>query len=146
MHTLTKTAVAALCAASLVGCTDSPTGPETVNVTGTVSYQGNPVAGANVLFQPIDGSSDTLASQSLTDETGRFELSTHVGGGKFKPGIVPDKYAVTITKLDTASISTTLAPPKNLLPKKYGNAKTSGLSADVAAGKENDFEFALTED
>jgi hypothetical protein len=103
------------------------------------------VEGANVIFQPIEGSASTLASQSVTDASGRFELSTHVGAGKFKPGIVPGTYSVVITKLDTAGISTTLAPPKNVLPKKYANANTSGLTANVTAGQENDFDFALTD-
>jgi hypothetical protein len=89
-------------------------------------------------------SGQTLASQSVTDAQGRFELSTHVGAGKFKPGIVPGKYSVAIAKLDTASIATTLAPPKNLLPKKYADPKTSGLVAEVVEGRENDFEFPLT--
>jgi hypothetical protein len=73
-------------------------------------------------------------------------LSTHVGGGKFEPGVIPGRFAVAVTRLDTGSISTTLAPPTNLLPKKYGNPKTSGLTAKVAPGQENHFEFALTDE
>jgi hypothetical protein len=71
-------------------------------------------------------------------------MSTHSGGGKFVPGIAPGRYAVAITKLDTAAVSSTLAPPKDLLPKKYGNPQTSRLTADVTEGGENDFQFALS--
>jgi hypothetical protein len=73
-------------------------------------------------------------------------MNTHVGGGKFEPGIEPGRYAVAITKLDTSAIASTLAPPKDLLPKKYGDPKKSGLTADVEAGRENVFEFALVSD
>jgi hypothetical protein len=133
-----------LCAVVLLGCDRAPEGPDTIAVSGTITYQGRPVEGANVIFHPTDASA-TLASQAVTDANGRFELATHVGAGKFKPGIEPGKYAVAITKLDTASISTTLAPPKNLLPLKYANQNTSGLTADVARAQENNFDFALSD-
>jgi hypothetical protein len=108
-----------------------------------VTYQGEPIEGANVIFQPLE-SNQALASHSVTDHAGRFEMTTHVGGGEFEPGIVPGRYAVAVTKLDTAAVATTLAPPKDMLPKKYGSATSSGLTAEVARGRENDFEFALT--
>lgn len=136
---------AILCLAVALGCDRSPEGPDTVPVSGTVTYRGSPVEGANVIFHPTEGSASTLASQSITDASGRFELSTHVGAGKFKPGVVPGNYSVVITKLDTASVSTTLAPPKNLLPQKYANANTSGLTANVAAAQKNSFEFSLND-
>jgi len=140
---ITAGAVSALlCAFFSSGCGNTPEGPNTVPVSGTVTYQGQPLDGANVVFYPTDGST-TLASQAVTDASGRFELTTHIGVGKFKPGIVPGKYAVAITKLDTAGISSTLTAPKDLLPKKYGDPKTSGLAAEVDAQQENDVTFAL---
>jgi hypothetical protein len=114
-----------------------------VDVTGTISMNGSPVEGANVIFHPLDGAANALASQATTDADGRFELQTHTGAGKYKPGIVRGKYAVAVTKLDTAAIASTLAPPRSVLPKKYSNPATSGLSADVGAGAENDFPFSL---
>jgi hypothetical protein len=128
--------------AVVAGCAGSQ-GPETVEVTGTVTMGGKPVEGANVIFHPLDGGESTLASQSVTNAAGQFELATHVGGGKYRPGIVPGKYAVVVTKLDTAAIATTFAPPKNLLPKKYSDPASSGLTADVVAGGLNDFPFQL---
>jgi hypothetical protein len=126
------------------GCAGSE-GPSTVDVTGTVTYNGSPLEGANVLFQPVDDSANALASQALTDAAGRFELATHVGGGKFRLGVPAGKYLVAITKLDTAAISTTHAPPQNVLPKKFSSPTTSALTANVVAGNENDFSFNLTE-
>jgi hypothetical protein len=112
-------------------------------VTGTVTLGGNPVEGANVVFHPLEDAA-ALASQGSTNAEGRFVMTTHVGGGKFEPGIAAGTYAVTITKLDTAAIANTAAPPQNLLPPKYASPTSTALKAIVVAGKENDFPFALT--
>jgi hypothetical protein len=133
----------AVAIAMAAGCTGSQ-GPSTVGVSGTVTQNATPLEGANVVFHPVDDSANALVSQAVTDAAGRFELATHVGGGKFKPGIVPGKYLVAITKLDIAAITNTHAPPQNVLPKKYGDPTTSALTANVVAGKENDFSFNLS--
>jgi hypothetical protein len=134
----------ALCTIAFIGCGGANKGPATVEVIGTVTLNGSPIEGANVVFCPNDGSdARRLSSQAATDRDGRFRLTTHTGGGKFKSGIVPGKYDVTISKLDTASIKNTMSPPKNLLPAKYADPKTSQLKADVAAGQANDFPFLL---
>src|SRR5204863_5840229 len=81
--------MAALCLLALTGCGGTKSGPVTVEVTGTVTLNETPVEGASVLFSPEIGSDDRrLASQATTDAEGRFKLTTHVGGGKFKSGIV----------------------------------------------------------
>jgi hypothetical protein len=125
------------------GCENEPEGPETVPAAGRVTQNGKPVEGAMVTFYPVEGSAATLASQATTGPDGRFELSTNVGAGKMKSGIVAGTYEVTITKLDITGAKNMMAPPKNLLPKKYGDPKTSGLKAEVVAGKESGFEFAV---
>lgn len=136
--------LATLCLIVLSGCGGTKGGPATIDVTGTVTLNGTPVDGATVLFSPDIGSSDgRLASQATTDGEGRFKLSTHVGGGKFKSGIVPGKYVVAISKLDTSAAKNTFTPPKNLLPHKYADPKTSLLTAEVATAMANDFSFPL---
>jgi hypothetical protein len=129
--------------ASLCACNGGTKGPTTVEVTGIVTMDGTPIEGANVVFSPSGGDDSRLASQATTDSAGRYRLRTHIGGGKFKSGIEPGKYDVAINKLDTAAIKTTYAPPKNLLPAKYADAKTSQLKAEGVEGRENDFPFAL---
>jgi hypothetical protein len=114
-------------------------------VVGTITQNGKPVVGANVIFHPVGNASNRLASQAVTNSDGRFDLSTHLGQGKYKRGIVPGEYAVTVTKLDTAAISKTYAPPPNLLPKKYSNPETSGLKATVTADQVNDYQFTVDE-
>jgi hypothetical protein len=134
--------LALLASTTLAGCGRS-TVPGTVAASGVVTLDAKPLEGASVTFQPIGGDAK-LASQSTTDAAGKFELGTYAGGGKFQPGIAPGKYAVSIIKLDTASIRNTLSPPKNLLPVKYANPDSSKLTAEVTAGKENNFEFPLS--
>lgn len=135
--------ISLVCAIIWGGCSKQK-GPATAQVTGTVMLDGVPVEGANVLFAPPVGSDDArLASQAVTDSTGRYQLQTHIGGGKFKPGVVPGKYDITIVKLDTAAIKNMLSPPKNLLPTKYADPKTSQLKADIVEGKPNDVPLTL---
>jgi hypothetical protein len=133
----------AICGVAICGCGGSSTGPGTTRVSGTVLFKGEPVAGANVTFYPAGNADPALASQAITDAEGSFQLSTHIAGGKYKSGIAPGHYAVAITKLNTAAVSDTLNPPINLLPRKYADPKTSKLSADVSADRENTFDFAL---
>jgi len=63
--------VFALCAvftATFVGCSDS--GPELGTVAGTVLLDGQPVADAEVVFEPEEGS----PSYGMTDAQGRYRL------------------------------------------------------------------------
>ena len=132
-----------LLVAAFCGCTKSK-GPATLEVTGIVTLNGTAVEGANVFFSPAGNSeASRLSSQATTDNNGKYQLRTHIGAGQFKPGIVPGKYEVTVSKLDTASIKNTMSPPKNLLPAKYADAKTSPFKADVVAGQANDFPLDL---
>jgi len=132
--------------ALLMGCGKRAGGPATVEVTGTVTFDEKPVEGANVTFSPeATGDDARLASQALTDQNGHFQLSTYVGSGRTKLGIVPGRYRVTISKFDRAALNKGFVAPTNVLPKKYADVKTSPLKAEVGVGKENYFEFPLTE-
>jgi len=51
--------------------------PDLVEVTGTITLDGQPLAGAHVIFEPIktpDNDVKAAASHGLTDETGTFSL------------------------------------------------------------------------
>lgn len=137
--------VALLGSLIVAGCS-SRTGPKTVEATGKVSQDGDPLSGATVVFHPAEGSKNTLACQAITDDEGRFALSTYAGGGKFSPGIAPGQYLITITRLDTKAIRTTQMPPKNLLPKKYADPNRSGFTAEVSEAGPNEFSFAVESD
>lgn len=81
-------AVTLTCAVVLVGCGSAETdGPKTARVSGTVTLQGKPLAGANVYF-----SSEKFSSYGKTNAEGRYELVQ---------GAVPGKNKVYISKLET---------------------------------------------
>ena len=126
-----------------IGCGGSKAAPGMASATGAVTFQDKPVSGANVTFYPAGGGDAARASQAITNDEGKFQLVTQLGGGRSKPGIPPGHYDVAITKLDLSGVTSTTTPPKNVLPRKYDNPKTSKLSADVKFDAENSFDFPL---
>ena len=150
------------------GCGGGSVGPDTEPVSGTVTMDGKPVEGAQVVFVP---SGSGRAASGTTDASGRFKLTT------FNPqdGAVVGSYAVTISKVEGGSAvnvnveglseeeaskkaaeafynsaaAKNVGSPKakdkatDLTPAKYKDAKSSGLTAEVKAG-ENNFEFKLS--
>jgi hypothetical protein len=134
-------------ATGFAGCGSS--GPTTVEVTGTVTYNNSPVAGAAVMFQGGTGRPAT----GETDSQGKFTLRTFGADD----GAVPGEYVVTITKVESVPPgqpggdagreppTSTRTPPKSLIPMKYNDAKTSGLKETVSESGPNDFTFNLTD-
>lgn len=133
------------------GCDQSdPNRPKTYPVSGTVTYNGQSLADANLNFQHAAGSASAFAK---TDETGRYELMTFEQGD----GAVPGDYKVAITKypapptIAVASVGDYVppdnrarSPAKNMLPRKYSNPKSSGLTATVTEGS-NTVDFKLAD-
>ena len=112
-------AALAMVGMALSGC--GPSYPETIPVTGSVSLDGKPVAGAAVVFTPEEGHLAT----GTTDGSGQFELSTFQLGD----GALPGKHRVTVAK-------TTVDPKAGgkivfLIPQEFGNLQTSQLTCDV---------------
>ncbi|QDT41811.1 hypothetical protein Pan241w_18790 [Gimesia alba] len=103
--------------------------PELANVTGTVTLDGSPLTGANVLFQPQQGKT----AFAMTDENGKFELMYN----QDTAGAVPGNYTVKVSKEKNPE-----EPGNNLVPPNYNENTT--LKADVKSGEENDFQFDLT--
>ena len=81
-------AVLAALVVVLAGCESKPA---LAPVTGTVTHAGQPVVGANVMFQPEKG----LPSGAVTGDDGRFELQMPNGR---RPGAIPGKHAVSVLK------------------------------------------------
>jgi len=119
--------------------------PHPVPVTGTVFHNDQPVEGASVVFVP---SGHTYAAAGKTDAEGRFRLQT------FGPddGAVPGTYRVTVRKVELpdqggSGVSDDAERPEGaemwLLPGKYSDAGSSGLTATVDEGGENDIPLQL---
>ena len=125
----------------VVGCGGSGT-PPTVKVTGTVTYNGNPLEGVNVGFIP-DGEGGRPAS-GTTDASGKFTLSTFESGD----GAVVGKHLVAISEAsDGASTDDYSLPDESArrFPAKYEDPRNSGFTANVEKGKPNDFTFDMTD-
>jgi len=121
---------------TLAGC--GREGPETVSVSGIVTLDGNPVAGASVMFMP---QSAGRPATGLTDEEGRFQLTTFGD----EDGALVGLHRVTVTLIKTTGfladkdgLSGGLAPEgareEWIVPQRYSNPETSGLTAEVRDG------------
>lgn len=141
----------------LTGCQRGTGRPKTYSVTGTVTLNGQPVEGATVMFVPKNPGEGAQPATAETDAQGRYQLGTFAKGD----GALPGEYLVRVVKFPKAQTSTggatsedeyrppeeTAAPPppapKNELPAKYADEKTSGLSFKVEP-KSNTFNIELT--
>jgi hypothetical protein len=152
-----------------VGCGDK--GPKLYPATGTVTYEGKPLADASILFVPQGG----RPSIGTTDASGKFSMTTNG-----KPGVPAGTYSVTISKstapaaaggtggaMTPPTASDTLSeeemkkmqeqmsqmtqtmrqskPAKSAIPARYSAPEGSGLSAPVTEdAAKNVFNFELT--
>lgn len=138
----------------LTGCG----GEAPVPVTGKVTLDGKPVAGASITFTPVDRKEGEVAVGG-TDESGMYSLN--LLKGEVKDGAWPGAYKVSISKEELVGGKTgdsnleesfsSLGMPsgrparaKSLIPAKYGRAMTSGLSFEVKRGEENTANFELS--
>lgn len=82
------------------GCGSSePKLPELVPVTGTVTYDGKPLADATVTFSPMGTTQEGPGAGGVTDASGKYTLETLAQNGKSKTGAVPGKYGVRISRM-----------------------------------------------
>ena len=118
------------------GC--GPKRPTTVPIRGLIMLDGKPVAGAAVMLMPqFDG----RPALGVTSDSGEFTLTTFTDGD----GAMPGKHIVTVTLqrttgfvADKDGLSGGVAPEgvrqEWLVPQRYSDPKTSGLTAEVKAG------------
>ncbi len=135
------------------GCGNGATRQDTVPVTGLVTYNGEPVEGATVVFGAASG--QDRPATGTTDGSGRFTLTTYERGD----GAIAGEFTVAISKTETVGGMTEdeehaaieageeIKPAETVdhLPERYKDGTQSGLTADVEAGQENHFEFELTD-
>ncbi len=119
----------------LVGCNSS----NLTTVTGKVTYNDKPVTTGTISFI----SADKPTAYGEIGPDGSYSLMTEKPGD----GATPGSYQVTVVALEDMGDRlpeerNPLPPP--VVPNKYSNATTSGLTAEVEAGKENVIDFNLT--
>ncbi|MBA63776.1 MAG: hypothetical protein CMJ76_15585 [Planctomycetaceae bacterium] len=94
-----KKLVALLCVGVMItiaGCGAS--NPLTTPITGTVTYDGEPLEGATVTLTPEAGSSGSRSASGTTDASGNFTLTTVFTDGQNSPGAVGGSYTVRVSK------------------------------------------------
>lgn len=134
-----------LTAVFALGCGSG--GQRTAAVSGTVIYNGKPVAKAHVSFVPSDANS--RAAEGLTDDRGRFTLGTFAASdgailGKYKIGVIargPDRPA---KPGEGSGMPGETVPGEPVIPIKYFSPDTSGLAHEVKSGG-NTVELNLTD-
>ncbi len=146
---------AALVCLAISGCGGGSTykpPSEVYPVSGTVTYNGQPVAGATVTFFAAEAQ---RTAAGMTNDQGVYRLTTFTSND----GAVVGKQSVTVTKGNTAQAeplpddqspnydplavmrsAPTVKPP---IPEKYATQTTSELEATVSAEGKNEFDFEL---
>lgn len=133
----------------LSGCTSRSSNsnlPPLVKVTGTVSYQGQLIEGADVTFNNVEAGYTAVGK---TDASGKFVLTT-----EGEEGVVAGKQVVAIRRVDVidntpagvdVSAGGVATPPtiRWIVPENYSIPTTSGLTAEVSSGGPQEIPFDL---
>ena len=117
------------------GCSGDGTEPlkNLVPVSGTITYDGEPLDQGVVSFAPVEPGGQS-ATGKIVD--GKFTMQTTVSA----PGVVAGKYKVLVESTETLDSAPSTNPtdlyakPKNLIPARYNDVKTSGLEIEVVSG------------
>jgi hypothetical protein len=100
-------------------------------VTGRVLVDGRPAARAYVQFHAEGGDRTLPRPSARVKEDGSFQLFTLLPGeGTARPGAPPGRYAVTVLLRTTSPKGD--SDERDLLPTRYLDPTTSGLTAVVA--------------
>jgi 5-hydroxyisourate hydrolase-like protein (transthyretin family) len=124
----------AVATAALAGCgSDDPSRKETVHVAGQVFIDGQPApAPINVMCHDVKGldKEHPTVSQAMTDNQGRFEISTYESGD----GIPPGEYVLTFEWGAISLVSMQYGGPDKL-EGRYSDPQKSPFRFQVESGK-----------
>ncbi len=87
---------------TIAGCGAS--NPETTEVTGTVTYDGEPLEGATITLVPEAGSQGARTASGKSDASGNFTITTMFPDGETKDGAVGGSYSVLVMKAEAAEM------------------------------------------
>lgn len=93
-------------------------------VSGTVTLDGKPIAGAKVVLHALQGASATdISPTGVTDENGQFQVST------YQPldGAAEGSYSVTVSWPEVISGGSEPEYGRERLPQRYQDSNQSGL-------------------
>jgi hypothetical protein len=153
-----------VCLLPLLGCSGSDR-PELAKASGKVTLNGEPVSGASVMYVPATGG---RAASGVTDENGVYRMSSYDDP---ELGVAVGEHRVSVSKIGgdgafalspaapapadpNANLVSPIAfkdedpmnPPKieYLVPHKYGNPESSGLTVTVPADGSDQLNLELT--
>jgi hypothetical protein len=110
---------------------------KTAPVNGRVKFKdGGDISvlrGYMVSFEPED---DRISGTGEVAADGSFKITTFTAND----GAIPGRHRVAISAPDPPPDA---PPPKPVIPQKYRDFGTSGLTADIKAGTTNNVEFEL---
>jgi hypothetical protein len=119
--------------------------PKTVEAAGMITLNGKPLDKAQVVLVPQGGQN---GGSALSDDEGAFQLASFPPD----PGVVPGAYKVMIVKAivpelqdEESAEAKTPQRAKLLIPKKYTDPKTSGLTVEVPEAGKKDILIELKE-
>jgi hypothetical protein len=115
-----------------LGCDDGRVKLPKAPVEGTVTYRGKPVAVGKIIF--YHGSGQTAAASLAAD--GAFKLLAYQGTNQ----VAVQAYVKPNSTTDT---DIGLGPFKNLVPNRYSEIGTSGLTFEVKPKDNDKAEFVL---
>jgi hypothetical protein len=111
-----------LLAVVLAGCGRG--GPQLVDVSGIVRWQGRPVPVGVVTLVPEDGSGGLRPAAGMIDASGCYRLAAVPG----QPGVLPGRYRVAVR-------ASTGSPDEGgvswLVPQRFADPAKSGLSIEI---------------
>jgi hypothetical protein len=136
---------------AFVGCSGGGSVSGVAPVSGKVTYQGQPVGGATIVF--LSEAADGRPAVATSNPDGTYELLTLES-----KGALPGKYSVTVKKtensqdltrevsMEEAAANANAPPPvsKELLPAKYGDPGQTPLKFEVKSGS-NKIDLELTD-
>ena len=139
---------------------------------GIVTYNDKPVEGARVVFLSGESKKNTWGCSGMTDASGKFEISTSFSPTQQAKGIPVGDYTAVVTKAEAQTLSreqheaqakemqekmkkaqaaggkddpTFDAPPKALVPAKYGDETKSGLKVKIEKAGNTKIELKLAD-
>ncbi len=98
---------------------------------------GEPLTNAKVVFE----AADRPMAVATTDDSGRYDVTT--GSQR---GMAAGSYKVAISAYVTRGGGTESPIPILSTPKRYNSAQTSGLTAEIKDGRNEDVNFQLETD
>lgn len=105
--------------------------PKLFPVSGVVTFEGQPAAGAVVMFAPQD---HQFAATAKTQADGTFRLRTFEEGD----GAAEGNYKVVVYKVDVHLLEDGGVREEHHFPKKYKSADSTPLTAVVSGDQKND--------